>query len=48
MTACSENFYCRDDFDAALAIFCYYCYVANATEAIEKIVTDEENVACAL
>ena len=41
--ACSEGFLCRDDFDAALAIFRSYFYNANASEAVEKIDTDEKD-----
>ena len=29
MAACSEDFFCGDDFDAFLAIFCSYGYGAN-------------------
>ena len=41
--ACSEGFLCGDDFDAALAIFRSYFYNANASEAVEKIDTDEKD-----
>ena len=43
MADCSEDFLCIDNFDAALAIFCSYCYCANASEAIENIATDEKD-----
>ena len=42
MVACSEDFLCGDDFDAALVIFCSYCYSAKASETDEKIATDEK------
>ena len=41
--ACSENFFCGDDFDAALAIFCSYHYGENASEGVEKITADEKD-----
>ena len=43
MTACSEDFLCEDDFDAALAIFRSYSYSANSSEGVKKIATDEED-----
>ena len=32
-----------DDFEVVLVIFCCYNYVANASEAVEKITTDEKD-----
>ena len=43
MAACSEDFICGDDFDAALAIFRSSCYSANTYEAVEKVTTDEKD-----
>ena len=43
MAACSEDFLCEDDFNAALAIFRSYGYSANASVAVEKIATDEKD-----
>ena len=37
-----EGFLSRDDYGAALAIFCCYDYNANASEAVGKIGTDEK------
>ena len=42
MAACSDDFYCGDDFDAALAIFRFYRYGVNVSEAVQKIATDEK------
>ena len=43
MAACSEDFLCEDDFNAALAIFRSYGYSVNASVAVEKIATDEKD-----
>ena len=43
MTACSEIFFCVDDFDAVLAIFRTYDHDGNASKAVEKIATDEKD-----
>ena len=43
MTACREDFLCGDDSDAALVISRSYSYSANASEAVEKITTDEKD-----
>ena len=43
MTACSQDFLCEDDFDAALTIFRPHHFNANATEAVEKIPADEKD-----
>ena len=43
MTAVSEEFFSGNDFEAALATFCCYDYGANASEAIEKIATDQKD-----
>ena len=40
--ACSKDFLCGYDFDDVLAIFCSYRYSVNASEAVEKIATDEK------
>ena len=32
-----------DDFEVVLVIFCCYNYVANASEAVEKITADEKD-----
>ena len=39
MVAYNEYLLCRDDFDAALAFFLFYCYSANTSEAVEKTAT---------
>ena len=43
MAACSEDFYCGDDFDVVLAIFRSYSWGANASEAVRKISSDEKD-----
>ena len=43
MAAFSEDFHCGDNFDAVLAIFCYYGYGTSASEAVEKMATDEKD-----
>ena len=43
MAACREDFLCGDDFDAVLAIYRSYRYGANASEAVQKIVTGEKD-----
>ena len=43
MAAFSEEFLCGYNFDAILAIFGYYCYDTNASEAVAKIATDEKD-----
>ena len=43
MAAFSEDFLSADDFEAVLAIFCCYEYGINASEAVEKIATDEKD-----
>ena len=40
MAACSEDFPCGDDFDAASVIFRSY---ENASKAVEKIATNEND-----
>ena len=49
MAAFSENFFCENDFEAALAIFFSYGYRTNASEAVEKIAMKKiiKNVPCA-
>ena len=42
MSACSKGFHC-DDFDAALVILSSFRYSANASEAAQKITTDEKD-----
>ena len=41
MAAFSGDFLSENDFEAVLATFCYHDYDANASEAIEKITTDQ-------
>ena len=43
LSVSSEDFLKGDDFDAVLAIWYFYYYGANASEAIEKIATDEKD-----
>ena len=43
MAAFSDDFLCGNDFEAVLAIFCCHGYGANASEAVEKIATDEQD-----
>ena len=43
MAANSDNFVCGVNFDAVLAIFCSYSYIANASEAVVKVAIDEED-----
>ena len=43
MAACSEDFFYRDDFGAALEIFHSYYNGVNVSEAVEKIATDEKD-----
>ena len=43
MAACSEVFFCVDDFDAVLAIFRSYDHDVNTSKAVEKIATDEKD-----
>ena len=43
MIACSENCHCGDDFDAVFTIFRSYRYGANASEAVDKITTEEKD-----
>ena len=43
MTAFSLDFLSGDNAKAFLAIFCFYDYSANASEAVEKIATDEKD-----
>ena len=43
MAAFREDFFSGDYFEASLAIFCCYDYGANASEAVEKIATDEND-----
>ena len=43
IAACSEDFLCREDIDAVLAVFHFYGYGENASEAVEKIDTDEKD-----
>ena len=45
MAACSASFFCRDDFDVALAILRFYGYGAHASEAAGKIAMDEKIIA---
>ena len=40
MAAFSEDFPSGDDFVSVLAIFCFYDYSANTSEAVKKIATD--------
>ena len=42
MAAGSEDFLCGDDFVSVLAIFRSGWYGANASEAVEKIATEEK------
>ena len=39
----SEEFLSGNDFQAVLATFCCYDYGANASEAVEKIATDQKD-----
>ena len=43
MSAFSEEFLCENDVVDVLATFCCYDYGANASEVVEKIVTDHKN-----
>ena len=43
MAALRKDFLSGGDFEAALAIFSSYDYGANASEAVEKIATDEKD-----
>ena len=43
MVVCSEDFLCREDFDAVLAIFRSYAYSTNDSESVEKIATNEKD-----
>ena len=43
MAACSEDFLCGDGVDAVLTILSSYCYGTNASEAVEKTATDEND-----
>ena len=42
MAACSEDFLSGNDFEVFLAIFCSYDCSTNASETVEKIITDEK------
>ena len=37
-----HDFLCGDGFDTVLPTFRSYCYSANASQAVEKIATDEK------
>ena len=37
-----EELYKGNEFKAVLALFCYYDYGANASEAVQKIATDQK------
>ena len=43
MAVFSEEFFSANDFEAVLVTFCYYEYGVNASEAIEKITTDQKD-----
>ena len=43
MAAFSDEFLGENDFKAVLATFCYYDYDVNASEAVEKIATDQKD-----
>ena len=43
MAAVSEEFFSENDFEAVVATFCCYDYGANASEAIERIATDQKD-----
>ena len=43
MAAYSEDFLNKDDFEDFLAIFCCYDYCVNASEAVEKIATNQKD-----
>ena len=43
MAAFREDFLSEDEFEAVLATFCCYDYGANASEAVEKIATDQND-----
>ena len=43
MAAYSEDFLNKDDFKDFLAIFCCYDYCVNASEAVEKIATNQKD-----
>ena len=43
MDTFSEDFLSEDDFEVILAIFSCYDYGVNASEAVEKIATDEKD-----
>ena len=51
MVAFVKNFSVRMTFEAVLAFFCCYDYGANASEAVQKIATDQKgyhNAPCVL
>ena len=51
MAAFKEDFLSGYNFEAVLAIFCSYGYVANASEEVEKIAANEKintNAPCAV
>ena len=43
MAACSEDPLCRDSIDAVLSVFRSYGYDANASEVIQKTVTEKKD-----
>ena len=43
LSVSSKDFLSGDDFEAVSAIWYFYYYGANASEAIEKIATDEKD-----
>ena len=43
MAAYSEDFLNKDDFEDFLAIFCCYDHCVNASEAVEKIATNQKD-----
>ena len=43
MAACSEDFLCRDEFDAISPNYRSHGYGADTSEANEKIITDEKD-----
>ena len=43
MAALNKEFLSGDEFEAVLDIFCSYDYGENASEAVQKITTDEKD-----
>ena len=43
IAACSEDFCCEDNFDAVLVIFCSENYGENTSQAVHKIIIDEND-----